>query len=61
MLQPIESADYLFVRSFCAEDTDFDNDLPIMIQDFLLHENEKILVYSGFIYADDSFANSGGK
>ena len=59
MLQPIESIDYLFVRSFCEEDWDFDSDLPLMIRDLMLHEQEKILDYSRFVYADDSFENSG--
>lgn len=59
MLQPIESIDCLFIRSFCEEDTDFDSDLPLMMQDYLFHEGEKILEYSGCIYADDCFENSG--
>ena len=59
MLHPIASIDYLFIRSFCSDDEDFDNDLPLILQDFLFHEQEKILEYSTFVYADDSFENSG--
>ena len=59
MLKPQESIDYLFIRSFCEEDDSFDADLPLIVRDFLLHENEKLLEYSQYIYADDSLANSG--
>ena len=59
MFHPIASIDYLFIRSFCSDDEDFDNDLPLILQDFLFHEQEKILEYSTFVYADDSFENSG--
>ncbi len=59
MLTHTENIDYLFVRSFCEEDIAFNSDLPLMLQDFLFHENEKILEYSGAAYADDDFQNSG--
>ena len=59
MLPPIESIDYMFIRSFCEEDEAFDADLPLMLQDFFIHEGEAILEYSSYVYADDSFENSG--
>ena len=59
MLKPVESIDYLFIRSFCEEDDSFDMDLPLVIRDLFIHEREKILEYSGFIYADDDMSYGG--
>ena len=36
MMKPNESIDWMFVRSFCEEDEDFDKDLPVIILDFVV-------------------------
>ena len=59
MMQPNVTIDWLFVRSFCEEDEQFEMDFPVILRDFLMHEVERIPEYSGYIYADDDFAKVG--
>ena len=59
MMQPNATIDWLFVRSFCEEDEQFEMDFPVIMRDFLMHEAERIPEYSGYVYADDDFAEVG--
>ena len=58
-MQTSESIDALFVRSFCEDLDDFDRDLPVIIQDFVRHEADRIPEYSQYIYGSDDFSNDG--
>lgn len=59
MMQPSATIDWLFVRSFCEEDEQFEMDFPVILRDFLMHEADRIPEYSGYVYADDDFAEVG--
>ena len=59
MMQPNATIDWLFVRSFCEEDEQFEMDFPVIMRDFFMHEAERIPEYSGYVYADDDFAEVG--